>query len=310
MTTTASSGPAGLAAGDNLRGIIAMIAAMFVLTLNFAFVKLAGASLPVGEVLFLRGLIAALLVAIAALASGAYRRLPMVLHRTVLFRTLFECSGATVFVVALIHTPIATATVILQAMPLLITAGAALFLGESVHWRRWAAIVVGLVGVVIVIHPGLASFRWTSLLVLVAVSLSAARDLFTRSMPDGIPTLLVAAVALSSLSAVGLSFSPFEAWIVPSRQALLQVTGSGALLSLGLFLIVLAMRRGELSIIAPFRYSAVLWAIVLGSLLWDDMLDAFTITGAFVIIGSGIYISYREHRQRRQPTAAPDSAAL
>jgi len=299
-----------LALGDNLRGILAMMASMFALTLNFAFVKLAGAVLPVGEVLFLRGLIAALLISVVAFATGAHRRLHRVFHRTVVWRTVCESAAAVCFVTALMRTPIANATVILQAMPLVITAAAAIWLGEVVHWRRWLAIVAGLLGVVIVIRPGLAAFQWWSLLVLVAVLLSAFRDLSTRRMPEGIPTVLVAVVALATLSLVGLSFSLFENWVVPDGTALMQVAGSGILLGLGLFFVVLAMRRGELSIIATFRYSAVLWAIVLGFVLWGDVLDLPTIAGALIIVGSGVYISYRERSLRATvPVVQTDAAA-
>jgi drug/metabolite transporter (DMT)-like permease len=120
----------------------------------------------------------------------------------------------------------------------------------------------------------------------------------------------VAVVALSTLSMVGLSFSLFETWVVPRGQSLLQVAGSGVLLSLGIFFVVLSMRRGELSIIAPFRYSAVLWAVILGYVLWDDALDPLTIIGASIIIGSGIYISYRERGLRATvPTGRTDAAA-
>lgn len=276
-----------------------MTGAMLALTANFAFVKLAGASLPLGEVLFLRGLVAALLVAGAAVLVGAHRRLSLLLHQTVLWRTVCESASAVLFVAALMTTPIAEATVILQAMPLLITAGAALWLGEVVHWRRWVAIIVGLTGVLIVIRPGLAPFQWASLLLVASVMLSALRDISTRRMPRGIPSVLVAAVALLTLSLVGLSFSPFEAWVMPSRAALWQVAASGAMLSLGIFLVVLATRGGELSIIAPFRYSAVLWAVILGYLLWGDGADLPTVIGAAVIIGSGLYISLREGRLRR-----------
>ncbi len=295
---------------ENARGILAMMASMFALTMNFAFVKLAGSTLPVGEVLFLRGLIAALIISVAVVATGAHRRFREALHPTVILRTLFESAAAICFVTALMQTSIGNATVILQAMPLLITAGAAFWLGEKVHWRRWVAIVIGLLGVIIVIRPGMISFQWASLLVVGSVCMSSLRDLSTRSMPFGIPSVLVAAVALSTLSAIGLSFSLFEDWVVPSRAALLQVAGSGVLLSLGLFFVVLAMRRGELSIIAPFRYSAVLWAVILGYLLWGDTVDLPTIVGASIIIGSGIYISYRERgRRATMPAGRSDAAA-
>jgi len=294
----------------NIRGILAMMTSMLALTANFAFVKLAGASLPVGQVLFLRGLIAASIIAAVILLTGAYRRYRQVMHRTVLWRTLCECGSAVMFVTALMHIPIANATVILQIMPLLVTAGAALWLGERVHWRRWLAISLGLVGVLIVIRPGATGLHWASLLMLGAVLLSAVRDITTRRMPPGIPTVLVAVIALSTLSLIGLSFASFEDWVVPDRKALLQVGGSGVLLSVGMFSVVLAMRGGEVSIIAPFRYSAILWATILGYLLWGETLDLPTAAGALIIVGSGAYISYRERLFRATvPAVRTDAAA-
>jgi drug/metabolite transporter (DMT)-like permease len=294
----------------NLRGILAMMASMFALTLNFAFVKLAGSSLPVGEVLFLRGMVAATIIAIVAVITGAHKHIRYLAHRTVIWRTFCECVAASLFAFALMRIPIASATVIMQIMPLAITAGAALWLGEQVHWRRWAAIVCGFIGVVIVIQPGFAAFQWASLIVVVSVLLSSLRDLSTRRMPRGIPTVLVAFAASFALSLLGLSFSVLGDWVVPDTAALLQISGSGALLSFGLFAVVLAMREGELSIIAPFRYSAVLWATILGYLIWNDTPNAPTIVGALIIVGSGVYISYRERAFRATvPAVQTDAAA-
>jgi drug/metabolite transporter (DMT)-like permease len=308
--TVADAAAQGVLHRANIRGILAMMASMFALTLNFAFVKMAGGSLPVGEVLFLRGLIAATIIAAATFVIGAHRRFGEVIHRTVVWRTVCECGAAVLFVTALVQTPIADATVILQVMPLMITAGAALWLGERVHWRRWAAIVSGLIGVAIVIRPGLATFQWASLLVLGSVFLSSLRDLSTRRMPPGIPTVLVALVASSTLSLLGLSFAVFENWVVPDAQAFLQVGGSGLLLSAGLFTVVLAMRGGELSIIAPFRYSAVLWAVVFGYLFWGETPDLPTVAGALIVVGSGAYVSYRERAIRATvPAMQTDAAA-
>jgi drug/metabolite transporter (DMT)-like permease len=310
MAAIEGSAPVGVAMRENLRGILAMMTAMFALTCNFAFVKLAGASLPVGEILFLRGLVASILLAIAIFATGTHRHFRALLHRTVLWRTIFESSGAALFVTALMTSTIADVTILLQAMPLTITAGAALWLGEKVNWRRWAAVAVGFVGVLIVVRPGLAAFQWASLLVLSAVLLSTLRDLTTRRMPEGAPTMLVAIAAVSALSLVGLSLWLFEHWKVPDGRTLFQVAGSGSVLSLGLFFIVSAMRRGELSIIAPFRYSAVLWAILLGYLLWGEAPDPPTIIGALVIVASGVYISYRERKVRTTvPFVQTDAAA-
>lgn len=310
IVTAAGAVAVGSVQRANLRGIFAMMASMFALTLNFAFVKLAGGSLPVGEVLFLRGLIAATIIAVAAIVTGAYARYRDAAHTTVIWRTICECGAAVLFVTALMRTPIADATVILQVMPIMITAGAALWLGERVHWRRWAAIVCGLIGVVIVIRPGLAAFQWPSLLLLASVLLSAVRDVSTRRMPAGIPTVLVALVASSTLSLLGLSFCLVEDWVQPDAAALLQVGGSGLLLSVGLFTVVLAMRGGELSIIAPFRYSAVIWAVILGYLLWGETPDLPTVIGALIIVGSGVYISYRERSVRATvPSVRTDASA-
>lgn len=274
---------------------------MLALTLNFALVKLTSDELPTGEVLFLRGLIATGLIATLLVATGLHRKVGLVLHRTVVWRAASDSVSALLYFLALFRMPLADVTVIYQALPLALTAAAALFLGESVRPKRWLAILTGFAGVLVVVRPGMAGFDPASLLMVGAVLFSVSRDLATRALPRGIPTMLVTSTGLVTLSFVGLLSAPFEEWVPPSARSLLLLSCAGALLVTGIGLLVFAMRSGELSVISPFRYSSVVWAILLGSLVWGRAVDPWMALGAVIIVGSGVYISYPERRsaQRR-----------
>jgi drug/metabolite transporter (DMT)-like permease len=215
------------------------------------------------------------------------------------WRTTGELGGTFFYLAALFQMPIATATIIFQAVPLCATAGAALFLGEAVGWRRWAAISVGFFGVVIVIRPGLDSFDVAGLLVLASVFFVSLRDLATRALPAVVPTLLMTLVTAFAVTVMGLIFRLGEDWLMPSVNYLLRLSGAGLLLSIGYFTAIAAMRLGDMSVTAPFRYVAVVFAIVIGFLVWGDVPDGFTIVGSIIIIAAGLYTLYRERRMRR-----------
>ena len=164
-----------------------------------------------GEIIFIRGVFASGLVGTVVVAMGLHRQLPLLWHRLVGARVIGELGGTYFFLVALFHMPIANVMIIFQAVPLTVTAGAALFFGEAVGWRRWAAVAVGFLGVVIVVRPGLEGFEVFGLLVLVSVFFVSFRDLSTRAMPSAIPTLcltLATAIAVTIMGGLmGFSFA-------------------------------------------------------------------------------------------------------
>jgi drug/metabolite transporter (DMT)-like permease len=287
------------ARSDNLRGILAMLAAMGSLIFNDAFLKMAAAELPTGQAIFLRGLFATLLcvgVIAATVGPGA------LLHagsRRVQARAGADVLGTILYLSALMHMPIADATALLQFTPLAITAGAALFLGVRVGWRRWLATLVGLIGVLIIVRPGGAGFNAYSLLALSAIGFVAMRDLLTRRIGPEVPTMVVAATSAAAVAAGALALALIETWAWPSLSALALLLVAGVGLVGGNYWIVVAMRNGDIAAVAPFRYSASLWAIAAGLLVWGEVPDLWTWTGIAVVTGAGVYTILRESRLRR-----------
>jgi drug/metabolite transporter (DMT)-like permease len=219
-----------------------------------------------------------------------------------------ELGGTYCYIMALLHIPIANTTIIFQAVPLTATAAAVVFLRERVGWRRWLAILIGFGGVLLVVRPGFSGFDAYSLLVLLSVVFVAFRDIWTQAMPSVIPTLLLTAVTSIVVAAMGLAMGLAEDWIRPSAVALLQLTAAAVLVAAGYFFVIAAMRLGEMSVTAPFRYVSVVFAIVLGYQIWDESPDALTLAGSGVIIAAGLYTLYRE--QRRGSGGQTASAAL
>lgn len=277
-----------------LRGIVAIIASQLAFLLNDTLIKLASETLPMGEIIFLRGILCAVFVGAAVIYTGLHRKIFMAAHQMVLWRGLGELGGTFFYLIALFNMPIANAAIIFQAVPLSATAGAALFLGETVGWRRWMAIIVGFIGVVLVVRPGLTGFDAYGLLVLVSVLFVSLRDLSTRAMPLAIPNLLVAFSAALLVAAMGALLGLAEEWVWPGWVAWLQLAGAAALLAVGYLTAIAAMRLADMSVTAPFRYIAVVFAIALGFLVWSEVPDALTLIGSAIIVCAGLYTLYRE----------------
>jgi drug/metabolite transporter (DMT)-like permease len=293
---------------QTLRGIALVVVSQFAFIVNDTFVKLASETLPMGEVVFLRGLFCAILVGLACLAAGSFRHLPLLRHRMVAWRLVGELGGTFFFVLALVKIPIANATIIFQAVPLSVTAGAALFLGEVVGWRRWLAILIGFAGVLIVVRPGLAGFDAYGLFVLVSVLFVTLRDLVTRALPREVPTLLVTLTAAVAVAVMGALQGLTERWIWPDGLLLFQLLAAAAFVSVGYITIIAAMRVGDMSVTAPFRYVVVVFAIAIGFLVWGDVPDWMTLLGTAIIVGSGLYTLYRERQRRLFLRSEPASA--
>jgi drug/metabolite transporter (DMT)-like permease len=225
----------------------------------------------------------------------------------VLTRAVGEIVGTVCFISAIVFTPLSTASAILQATPLVVTLGAALFLGETVGWRRWAAIAVGFMGVLMIIRPGLDGFSPLSLFALGGVFGLALRDISTRKIS-------------ANLSTMQLSFLGFLV-LIPAGVVMLLVTGQPlapmdmrlaglmiASISIGVFAyygIVAAMRVGEVSFVTPFRYSRLIFAMIIGVSFFGERPDGYTLLGGAIIVASGIYTVWRERKQGLRVTSKP-----
>jgi drug/metabolite transporter (DMT)-like permease len=284
-----------------------MAVSMAVFTVVDTITKAVSSEMNIGQVMLVRGLFAVLLVAAFAYQQGALRPLHTLMLRPVALRVLGEIGGTISFMTALVHLPLANTSAILQALLLAITLGAAVIFREPVGWRRWSAIAAGFIGVLIIVRPGLAGFSQYSLFALVSVAFCALRDLATRKIPAKIPSLFITLLtAVTVTTAGGVILVPLGGWTPPSTGALGLMALAAVLLLIGYQCIISALRTGDISAVAPFRYSALLWAMLLGYIVFGDVPDAMMVTGAAIIVASGLYAFYRE-RIRHRALAAESS---
>jgi len=284
----------------NLKASSYMLLSMMGFTINDMLVKTLGAALQTTQIIGLRGAILSALILLLLWRSKLLPRLAEALCTRVITRALLELGATLSFLTALMQLPMASTTAILQALPLAVTMGAALFFKEQVGWRRWLAIAIGFVGVLIIIRPGLDSFEPLSLLVLLSVLFAAARDLITRGVPARIPSLMISGVSAVVICIGGLILTTIEqTWqpVEPMQWAVL--LAAALFLFLGYQFIILAMRSGDIAYVVPFRYTSLLWAILLGYLVFDDIPDALTLLGSSIVVATGLFTVYREIRVKQ-----------
>ena len=293
---------------NNLIGALWMTIAMALYASVDSFVKLAGATLPLGQILVAVGLTGLAVFALAALARGLAPLPGAVFRGAALLRALFDAAASSTIIASLGHVDLSLFTAIIQANPLLVVLGAALFLGESVGWRRYIAIGTGLIGVLIVLRPSGDQFTPAALLVVLGVLFQAARDVTTRVVPRDIHSLQISAAAFAALAAVGAGIlaSQGDPPLWPEGPALLYLLGACGLSIPAVYAMIAAMRVGDVGFVAPFRYTRIVFGLALGVLVFRETLDAGMILGATIIVGSGLYAFWRETRlARRRPAAAP-----
>jgi drug/metabolite transporter (DMT)-like permease len=287
---------------DNMRGILAMLACCLFFILNDTCVKAAGATMPLGQIIVLRGIVSTVVIVAMAGRLGLLPSVPaLVADRRILLRTTGEVGATVLYLTALLEMPIANISSIAQATPLAITAAGAIFLGERVGWRRWTAVTVGFIGILIIVRPGTEGFNAWALVALGSVLLVTLRDVTTRIIPATIPVAAITVVTSVSvmLSGVAYTLALGERWHWPTPAELLLVVGSGAFLLLGFVTVIVAMRHGDISVVAPFRYAFIPYAIAIGWLVWGDIPDAMTLVGIAVVVLTGIYTFYRERKLAR-----------
>jgi drug/metabolite transporter (DMT)-like permease len=289
----------------NRLGILAMIGAMACFIVNDALVKYASQTMPAAQLIFVRGVMATLLVLAAAQAMGATRRVREIAHGWVAIRAIVDAIATVLFLVSLFHLPLANATAINMASPLLITVLAAAFLGERLGPPRWVAIGIGFLGVLLIIQPQAEGFNVYALVCLSSTVLLSVRDLVTRRVHAGVPSILI---TLSNTVAVMLlagGLSLIEGWRPFSAFELGLLAVAAVFLSTAYFLIVISTRRGDLSLTAPFRYTALLFATIAGFVVWGDTPNVLAWCGIALVIASGIYV-LRVSRRARAAPITPD----
>ncbi len=274
----------------NLQGIRLMTAAMACFIVNDTLVKVAGAWLPAAQLIFLRGVMATVLVLAAVRATGTALAPLREGGRWVVVRASLDALATFAYLVSLFHLPLGNATAINMASPLVITLVAVLVLGERVGAVRWAVIGLGFAGVLMVVQPGLAGFNAYAWLCLLGTVLHALRDLVTRHIPPAVPSLgvtLSTSVAVTVLAGV---LSLVQGWVAVDGRALAVLATAAVFLASGYHLVIRATRVGELSVVTPFRYSGLLMAVLAGWLVWGEVPNALAWAGIAGIVGSGLYL--------------------
>lgn len=285
----------------NFRASIFMLLAMGTFTIGDTMTKYLLTQMNSGQYMFIRGIFATIAIGLLAWRNGALRNLSLDLM-TVL-RVLGEVLATVTYIFSLGHLSQAFCSAVFQATPLVVTLGAVLFLNEKVGWRRWMCISFGLVGVIIIIRPGTdssASLAAVGIL-LSSVCFAAMRDIATRRVPAHVPTLYLSTLTAGAIALTcGGLIHPMGGWQPVGIGPVLIMALAAGLLLVGYHFIIMAMREGEISFVSPFRYSSLLWAILLSTVVFNEAPDSYTIAGSILVVGSGIYMVYRENIRKRR----------
>lgn len=300
MSITGASAEGATASGDNLKGAGLMLVAMASFTISDACMKVVADMMPLYQAISLRGLMTLpLLLLIGHLTGGMqFRRLWQV-RGILAVRTFAEVASTVTFFLGLVALPLAIVTSILQATPLAVTAAAALFLGEKVGWQRLLAILAGFAGVLIIIRPGADGFSPAALFVLLSVCFVVLRDLSTRRLPRDIPSTGVAFLAAGGVMVFSLLISLREPWEAVPLQALPLIGVATAGVVVGYLSVIRSMRMGDVGFVTPFRYSALIWALILSWGIFGYFPDGLTLLGGAIVAASGLFTVWRERQRLR-----------
>lgn len=279
---------------DNLKGSLFMVLAMAAFTLEDMLIKAIALRIPVGEILTLFGAGGAIIFAIMAIRQAEAPLSKAMISRGMILRSIFEVSGRLFYTIAIALSPLSSASAILQATPLVVAAGAVWIFGEQVGWRRWLAIFVGFLGVIMILRPGVGEFELMSIFALLGMVGFAGRDLATRAAPPHLTNAQLGVLGFLMLVIAGAIATLYtQTWFMPNWREF------GYLL-LAIFIGVFAynaltkaMRTGEIGVVAPFRYSRLVFAMIIGIWVFGEAPDSWTLLGSAIIVTSGLYTLMR-----------------
>lgn len=286
---------------DNMRGALLMVVAMLGFAIEDSIIKLMSATISSGQILISLGLGGAGVFAVIAWIKGEQPFGLWMLRGNSGLRALCEGVAALGFVTSLALVPISLVTTIIQASPLLVTLGAALVFKEKVGPRRWLAILVGLVGVLIVLRPFGESFEAAALFAVLGVVAMSARDLATRKIKKNISTLQLSVIGFLATVPAGVVslILAGDRLVMPDSDTNLLLLCAVGIGVPALYCIIAAMRIGEISFVTPFRYSRIIFGLLSGMIIFQETLDGYTLLGAAIIVISGTYTLLREAHLRR-----------
>lgn len=293
--------PAMHSPADNLRGAVLMCLSMLGFGCNDAVMKFVTQSMPLYQAITLRGLfMLAVLAVLASRDGGLTLRVPAGQRWPMFWRVLGEIGSTVLFLNALRVMAIGDLSAVMQSLPLVVMLGAAIFFAEPLGLRRGSAVVIGLLGVLVILRPGSGTFGAWALVALGAMLLMAMRDLVTRLFGRGISSATIALHTALGVTAMGALFSLGEGWSRPDATQIALLLLSAAFLTLGYVTAVAAMRVGEISYVAPFRYTSLIVAILAGLLVFGEWPDLWTWLGSGLVVGAGGYAIWREAQLRRR----------
>ena len=292
---------------DNRRGILAMSLAMALFIANDALVKQVSATLPGPQLIFLRGVMATVLIACMAQFMGHLQNWRLMLNWRLWLRGAIDAAASFTYLTALFHLPLGNATAINLASPLFITVFAIYFFKERVSFQRGSFILLGFGGVLLVVQPASEGFNVYGIICIMATLLHAIRDSMTRVVGLHIPVLLVTLSTAMSVSLGVGAISLTQNWVAVSTTEFLMLLGASAFLSTAYYMLIVAMRSGEMSLVAPFRYSGLIFALLIGYVAWGEIPNYLAWLGIFLLVVSGLMILREENRKTQTESAStPD----
>lgn len=283
----------------NQRGIIALVGGMVAYTINDAMVKSIAQKYPIGEVIFVRGAMMTALIGAVMVLLGEARHLPRAFGKVAVARSAFDGISTACFITALVHMKLADLAAMLQLSPLILTALSVWFYRETVGWRSWTAILVGFAGAMLVVKPTPSAFDVWALVAIAAAVSSALREMLTRRIDRSIPTIVIAFMGSVGILIAGAVFAAAGEWHPMEGRDLAVLACAAVFVGIATYLVALAFRGVEISTVAPFRYSYLLTSALAGYLVFRELPDAWSLVGAMLIAGAGLYALHREAVRRR-----------
>jgi drug/metabolite transporter (DMT)-like permease len=276
-----------------------MITSMAFFAVEDSLIKFVTSTIPIGQILIMFGLGGALIFLLMAHFKNEKIMLRDMLLLPMYVRALFEIIGRLFYVLAISLIPLSTATVIIQATPIVVVAGAAIIFGEKVGWRRWTAILLGLFGVIVIIQPTAESFSFLSILALIGMIGFAGRDLASRAAPENLSVFILGLHGFIALAFSGLIYTIWD----DANFVMIDIDTIGYMVGAVVFgvaaysCLMKAMRTGEVSAVTPFRYTRLIFGVTLGVFFFNESLNYSTVLGTILIVISGLFILSRNKRE-------------
>ena len=287
---------------ENFRGAVLMMICMGAFVLNDAFVRLAGGSLPLAQILFFRGLLTTITLLLVAFYTGVFKlKVPRQDKWLIFFRSVTEALTAYFFLTAVMNMPFANVTAILQILPMTVTFAAAIIFKEKVGKFRISLILFGFLGVILIINPAKDGFNIYAGYAIISVLLITIRDVLSRKLSFDVPTLIptvsasLGVLLFSTILIINTAFQP------PSLQNSFFIGSAAFFIIFGYYTAILVMRAGEISFISPFRYSAILFALLIGFIFFEEQPSKTALLGMIIVMVSGVALIMRNNTVQAKP---------